>query len=98
MTHVSLASTVTTTDHVTATTIDDEVVLLNDDTGLYQGLQGVGPRIWELIQEPTTVEAVADTIATEYDVDRDRCEQDVLDFVETLADENLVEFDDRPTP
>lgn len=84
-------------DHV-ATTLDGETVLLNNETGTYQGLRGVGPEVWAAIQEPTTVEAVVETIATNYDVDASRCERDVRDFLQELADHQLVEIDAETTP
>ena len=35
----------------------DEVVLLNLRDGVYYGLDGVGARVWTLVQEPRTVAA-----------------------------------------
>lgn len=90
---VDMTTTVTASDHPTTNTVDGELVLLNRETGMYQGLTGVGPRVWELIQEPTTVRRVVDTITDEYDVAEASCEDDVLTFVRTMADEKLVEVD-----
>lgn len=89
-------TTVVADDSHVATTVDGETVLLNDETGTYQGLDGVGSRIWELVQEPTTVGDVVETITAEYDVDAQRCERDVREFVGELAAQRLVEIDDRP--
>ncbi|WP_435093010.1 PqqD family peptide modification chaperone [Halorubrum sp. N11] len=88
-----MTTTVTASDHPTTNTVDGELVLLNRETRMYQGLTGVGPRVWELIQEPTTVQRVVETIADEYDVADESCEDDVLTFVGTMADEKLVEID-----
>lgn len=96
MTEVETDATVVATDNHVATTVDGETVLLNHEQGTYQGLSGVGPRVWELVQEPTSVGTVVETIATEYDVDADRCERDVCEFIGELAAESLVEIDDRP--
>jgi hypothetical protein len=75
--------------------VDGETILLNKERGTYQGLSGVGPRIWELIQEPTTVETLVETVSTEYDVEPGRCERDVHEFLQEMAAERLVEIDDR---
>lgn len=83
---------VTKSEHVT-TEVDGELVVLNNEAGTYQGLHGIGPDIWAMLREPTTVREIVDTVATEYDVDRERCEQDVREFLETLVDEQLVEVD-----
>jgi hypothetical protein len=93
MSAVDTTTTVTASDHPTTTTVDGELMLLNTETGMYQGLTGVGPRVWELLQEPTTVQRIVETIAEEYDVPAETCERDVVEFVRTMADEELVEIE-----
>ncbi|MCC6802500.1 MAG: lasso peptide biosynthesis PqqD family chaperone [Anaerolineae bacterium] len=68
-----------------------EAVILNTDSGIYFGLNGVGTRIWELVQQPITVQAVQQTILDEYEVDAERCEQDVHRLLGKLLDAGLVE-------
>jgi hypothetical protein len=36
-----------------------EAVILNTKSGIYFGLKPVGARIWELVQEPRTIDAEA---------------------------------------
>lgn len=90
MSTVTPDTTVKAADHPVTTTVEGELVLLNTETGMYQGIDGVGPRIWELIQEATTIEAVVESLANEYDVDVEQCETEVVEFVEALAAEELV--------
>ncbi len=68
-----------------------EAVILNTDSGIYFGLNGVGTRIWELVQQPITVQAVQQTILDEYEVDAERCEQDIHRLLGKLLDAGLVE-------
>jgi hypothetical protein len=75
-----------------------EAVILNLGTGMYYELAGVGARIWELIREPTQVADVRDTILQEYDVKLERCERDLLDLLEQLADTGLIEVRDAAAP
>ena len=69
--------------------LGDEAVILGGDT--YYGLNPVGARVWSLIQEPRTVSDLCAAIAAEYDVERARCQRDVVDLLRTLADERLIE-------
>lgn len=78
-----------------ASTVDGETILLNKERGTYQGLSGVGPRIWEMVQEPTTVGTLVETVSTEYDVEPQRCEQDIHEFLQEMAAEHLIEIDDQ---
>lgn len=88
---------VVATADVLSTTVDDEVVLLNHDTGTYHGLCGVAPRIWETIQAPTVVAEVADDVLGEHDVDAERCRHDVTAFLDEMAEASLIEVRDGRT-
>jgi len=93
MVTVDTDTTVVAADDCVATTVDDEVIVLNGETGMYQGLSGVGPDIWRLVQEPTEFDEIVSALVGTYDVDRARCASDVSDFLETLAAARLVEID-----
>ena len=71
-----------------------EAVILGLGTGVYYGLDSVGTFVWNLLQEPRTIASLRDAIMDEYDVDRERCEQDLLALLERLMDEQLVEVVD----
>jgi len=71
--------------------LKDEAVILNLKNSVYYGLNPVGARIWQLIQEPITVAALREKILAEYDVEAARCEQDVLTLLEALKTQGLIE-------
>lgn len=72
-----------------------EVAILHLGAGAYYGLDGVGARIWGLIQaEPRTVGEIRDVLVGEYEVEPDRCESDLLALLQRLADQGLVEVRD----
>lgn len=68
-----------------------EAVILNLKTGVYHGLDPVGARIWNLLQEPRTVNDILDALLNEYEVEPDRCERDLLALLQQLASEGLIE-------
>ena len=71
-----------------------EIVMLNLKNGTYYGLDDVGARIWNLIQEPRPVAAVRDAILGEYEVEPERCERDLLALLRELQDSGLIEVKD----
>ncbi len=75
----------------------EEIVILNYKTGNYFGLEGVGTRIWSLIQNPIAIEKPVETIANECEVDAGGCEHDLLGLLEELVSEGLVEVRDNAT-
>ena len=87
---ISGATKVVASDRQVSTGADGESVILNFDVGVYYGLDKVGARIWELLQEPTTVAEIADQLAAEYEVEAERCERDVKDLLSELAGAGLV--------
>ena len=93
MPDISLASTVAVSPRQVSTELGNEVVVLGADAGLYFGLNEVGARIWALVQQPMRVASICETIGKEYDVAPDRCQADVLRFLDDLATQGLIEVD-----
>ena len=72
-----------------------EAAILNIKSGVYYGLDPVGARIWNLVQEPRTVVQIQDAITSEYDVEPDRCARDLIGLLERLLEEGLIEVKDN---
>jgi hypothetical protein len=68
-----------------------ESAILNIKSGVYYGLDPVGARIWNLMQEPREVLEIQNTITGEYDVDPEQCSQDLMSLLEKLLAEGLIE-------
>ena len=92
MSTISLESTVVRSADQVSTDLGDEVVILGLQSEEYFSLDGVGPRIWEMIQEPRTVQEILDAILNNYAVEPERCERDLLAVLGELADEGLIEI------
>ena len=73
-----------------------EAAILDLKSGHYYGLNAVGARVWNLIQEPKTVTDVLQTLLDEYDIETDSCENDLLALLEELQGKGLVEVRDAP--
>jgi Coenzyme PQQ synthesis protein D (PqqD) len=71
-----------------------EAVILHLKSAQYFGLNEVGARIWNLIQEPKTVGAVLDTVLEEYDVALNQLEGDLLALLEEMANKELIEVEE----
>jgi Coenzyme PQQ synthesis protein D (PqqD) len=71
-----------------------EAAILNVKKGLYYGLDPVGARIWNLMQEPRPVAEIQNAIISEYDVEPERCALDLADLLQKLLAEGLIEVKD----
>lgn len=70
--------------------VEDEMVLLGLEDGIYYGLNAVGSFIWDQIQQPKTIDEVRDAIIDEYDVKKDECENDLIELLYELIDRDIV--------
>lgn len=71
-----------------------EAVILSLTSGQYFGLNEVGARIWNLIQEPKTVGTVLDAVLEEYDVALDQLERDLFALLEQMVVNDLIEVEE----
>jgi hypothetical protein len=69
-----------------------EVAILNLTNGVYYGLDPVGARVWNLIQERKTFAELRDTLLAEYEVDAAGLEADLRDLLGQLAEQQLIEI------
>jgi hypothetical protein len=60
------------------------------ESSRYYGLNRVGRRIWELLEEPTTVAALCARLVREFDVAPERCADEVLGFLGSLIQDGTV--------
>jgi hypothetical protein len=74
-----------------STQLGSETVILGVERGQYFSLNEVGARIWELIQEPSSVEAICADLLGQYEVERATLEGDVLEILEALHAQGLVQ-------
>ncbi len=74
-----------------STDLADEVVILHLKNGTYFGLNAVGAHIWKLIQKPTTIRAICESVQQEYSVEQAQCEADTLKLIADLVAQELAE-------
>lgn len=93
---LSPASRVAASRDQVSTNLSGEEVILAVKEGVYYGLDPVGARIWALVQERRTLDEIADAVAAEYAVDRDRALADLLALAAQLLDAGLIEVVPEP--
>jgi len=70
--------------------VDGELVALNIESGTCYALNTVGSRIWGLLGEPSRIGDLCAKLLSEYRVEPDVCQRDVLGLLEELRAEGLV--------
>jgi len=86
-------STLSIPAYVLARQAAGETVLLNVDNEQYYGLEGVGTRLWELIQAGATFGRAVDAVVEEYHVEREVAVADLTSVIADMERSGLVLVD-----
>jgi len=77
-------------DDVLRRTAGAESVLLDLASEEFYGLEGVGARLFELVEQPRSLDSVMDVLLAEYDVEREVLTSDVHALIVELLARRLV--------
>jgi hypothetical protein len=77
-------------DGVVFRELDGEAVLLNLDSGMYFGLDRIGTRIWQLVEQHGRIDPIVTTLVDEYDADATVLREDVARLLGALTEKGLV--------
>jgi hypothetical protein len=92
MFQISLERTFAPNREVLVRDVDREAVLLDLEAGTYFGLNGVGTRIWHLLEHDGRLRIVFDALCEEYEAAPDDIERDLLALVTRLVEARLGEL------
>jgi hypothetical protein len=80
--------------HVIFQELEGELVLLNMETEQYYGLDEMGGKIWNLLDETHDAAIVSKTIYKLYDVSEEQANKDVFELINKLKGADLIELVD----
>ena len=75
--------------------IDGEIVLLDLKSECYFGLDELGARFWQLIEQQNDFESAFESLLSEYDVEPERLRADLAALLDELLKVGLVVEVDR---
>ena len=87
---ISLADNCRVSNDVVFREVDGAGVILNIGTGIYFGLNETGTRVWNLIDQHSSLLKVFEVMAQEYDVPSETIQKDILQIVEQLCENRLL--------
>lgn len=77
-------------ESIVCSELDDEMVLLNVETGVYFGLDAIGAEIWKLLVKGASEDEIVIRLLEEYDVQPEMVRVDVTAFVGALTSKGIV--------
>ncbi len=84
------ANTFKTPDNYSWRDVNDELVVLNLQSGEYFTFNAVGRLIWLSLNDGKTVEEIAHTVVAEYATSEEKAVADVKAFITNLVSEKLL--------
>ena len=87
-------------DFVTRSITDETIIVpvrggVGDLNSIYT-LNEMGTRIWELMNDGTDIDKMAETISSEYEVSMEEAKKDVTEFLSSLESVGLIQGNERP--
>lgn len=76
---------------VLSTSLGDEYVMMDIDSGNYFSLAAVSARIWDLLENSQTMAQLQAALIAEYEVDAAICQAELTDFISTALDAKIVQ-------
>ena len=75
--------------------VTGERVILCQESGQFFSLSETSSRVWELIQQPRHTSEIQECLVREYDVQPERCHEDLVSLLLEMADAGLIEIQDE---
>ncbi len=85
------ASVVTRGDGWLSAWVGDEHVMMSAETGICISLSETGGRIWELLEQPRSLDSLCAQLADEYEIEHSALRHDVVAFLESMESQKAVQ-------
>lgn len=73
--------------------VNDEIVMMDTNRGHYYGLDRIGADIWARLEAPVVFGALVDSLAVDYDAERERIAGDVRQLLTIMHRHQVVRLD-----
>jgi hypothetical protein len=71
--------------------LDDNYLAIDAQRGYCYSLNATAARIWDMIDQPTSLAALCDRLQMEYNVDKETCLRDTIALVSMLQASGLLQ-------
>ncbi len=93
MVQITIDSIIQRNDNrVVTTELDDEMVMMDVQSGTYIRLNKIARVIWEQIQTPLMVNELVGNLINKYEVDENQCEREVIACLSKMEEQGLLVF------
>ncbi len=84
-------------EEIIAGLVDGDLMLLNIETGYYHTVNPTGRRIWELLEQPRSLDEICAALSQEFNVSPQDCLAQTHIFIQELLQRNVVQVVHAPS-
>jgi len=89
---MNLNTKITIPDTLFSQEVDDETIVLDTNTQEYFNFSSFGKVIWDMLLEGSTLQEIFDELNEFLEIDEKKLENDILTFVSSLEERNLIKI------
>jgi len=89
---------ITISEEALSQEVNGETVILDLKSESYFGLDEVGTRIWQLLQEHGDVQKTFDVMLDEFDVEEEQLEKDMSALLDDMLEKGLLHLEESESP
>jgi len=75
---------------IVASEIDNETVMMDTNFENYFGLKAIGTQVWQMLEQPISIEKIAMELVKTYDVSIDQCVEDLQPLFEDFIENEMI--------
>ncbi len=70
--------------------VDGELVAMSVEQGKCYGLNAVGTHVWNMLEQPHSIDSLCERLMMEYDVEEARCRHDVTELLKDMHAQKML--------
>lgn len=87
---ITLESIVLRNPEIVHRTIDNDIVMMSIRKNNFYGINEIGSKIWNMLENETQVNKLVEKLIQLYSVDNKTCTNDVIDFLKEVLKHELI--------
>ena len=87
---ISTTQTFQRNSEIIASEIDNETVMMDKDFETYFGLQAIGSDVWKVLEQPISIEQIAEQLVQRYDVSIEQCIDDLMPLMSDFLENEMI--------
>lgn len=87
---LNLNSIIVKNDSLISSKLDEGLVMMSLENNSYYGLDEIGKRVWEIIEDKISVQDLINILTNEYNVSNEECQKDIMELLKQLKKEDMI--------